>query len=339
MSDTEYNEPEQILYHLYEEVSKEKNDIVKELHTKQLKIEEIENHLNSISEKEDTDYQLFSPRNTESLYKEKKEQLLLEKELLEKEKFLCEQQVVKENSKIGYIKKLLDCYYINNSITDNTKQESFIQSENYKTLDIKEKEQQRIARDLHDSALQMLTHIIHKIELLSKFITQDPIRAKLEAATVIKHLKEVVQEIRNTIFDLHPMSFDDLGLKESLENLFTLLQQEKSIEIEYDIDIKECKDYIVLINVFHIVQECVTNAFKHSEGTKVLVSIKEEDTSIHIIVEDNGKGFDVDKVIGKVDRHFGLSILNERIDLLNGNIAIQSEIGKGTLIQIDLKSK
>lgn len=253
-----------------------------------------------------------------------------------------QKQLTKVERRIQDIRTLLDCSYIDNkSITDRAekKEADFIQIENYKALDIKEKEQQRIARDLHDSSLQMLTHIIHKTELCSKFITQDPVRAKLEFATIIKYLKEVVQEIRNTIFDLHPMSFDDLGLKESLENLFTLAQQENSIRIEYDIDIKECKDHLILLNIFYIVQECVTNAFKHSEGTKVLVSVKEENDDIHIIIEDNGKGFDTETIAQKEGKHFGLSILNERIELLNGTILIQSEIGKGTTVKIDVKSK
>lgn len=226
------------------------------------------------------------------------------------------------------------------NITDNQFDETIILRENYKKLNVKEKEQQRIARDLHDSALQTLTHVIHKTELCSKYMTQDPIRAKLELATINKYLKQTVQEIRNAIFDLHPMSIDDLGLKGCLENLFTVMQQDNNIKIEYEIDeIKECNDNLILLNIFHIIQESVRNALKHSNGTKVYISVKEADEKIYIKVKDNGKGFDLQNIDKKESNHYGLSILKERTALLNGEFSIESKIDEGTTIDIIMKSK
>ena len=74
-------------------------------------------------------------------------------------------------------------------------------------LDIQEKERHRIARDLHDTTLQNLSHLVHNIELSSLYIDKDPIRARLELEVVNKKLKSVIQEMRNIIFDFTSYDF------------------------------------------------------------------------------------------------------------------------------------
>ena len=207
-------------------------------------------------------------------------------------------------------------------------------------LDLNEKEQQRIARDLHDSALQTLTHVIHKTELCSKYIDKDPIKAKLELATINKYLKQTMQEIRNAIFDLHPMAIDDLGLKECLENMFTVLQQDRNIKINYEIDdIKICKDNLIILNIFHIIQESVRNASKHSGGKNIDVKLKEYEDYIYVRIKDDGKGFDIENIESKEGKHFGLSILKERAEMLDGEFNMESKIDEGTIIELKVKSK
>lgn len=202
-------------------------------------------------------------------------------------------------------------------------------------LDIQERERQRIARDIHDTSLQNLAHIVHKIELSSMYIDQDPIKAKLELATVSKGLKSVIQEMRNTIFNLRPMSFDDLGLKESFDGLVNQLKGTSKIQIEYNMEEIRCNNSLVLMTIFRIVEECLNNAIKHSGGSKVYFEIKRDDNdNCVIIVSDDGKSFDIEQVMSVGDRHFGLFILKERVNLLSGTIDIDSIPKKGTTIKI-----
>lgn len=112
----------------------------------------------------------------------------------------------------------------------------------FSVLDVQEKERQRIARDLHDSSLQNLTHLVHQVELSSLYIDQDPLKAKLELASVETKLRKVIDDIRNIIYDLRPMTFDDLGLKQTLLNYFSLLKQECNYQILVDID--NVEDYL-----------------------------------------------------------------------------------------------
>ncbi len=202
-------------------------------------------------------------------------------------------------------------------------------------LDIQERERQRIARDLHDTSLQNLTHIIHKIELSSMFIDDDPVKAKLELVSVNKNLRSVIKEIRNTIFDLRPMTFDDLGLRESFERLADHLKESSDFEVFYNIEEINCNNSLVLMTIFRIIEECTNNAIKHSNGSVVFFELKKiaENTCI-IIVADNGKSFDAEKVLSEKQRHFGLNILKERVELLCGTMEIDSKPDKGTVIKI-----
>lgn len=203
-------------------------------------------------------------------------------------------------------------------------------------LEIQEKERQRIARDLHDSSLQNLTHLVHKVELSSLYIDQDPIKAKLELATIEKNLRKVIEDIRNCIFDLRPMSLDGLGLKETIEKLLLVLNQDKCFKIIMDIDniaSENSESKIMLISIYRIIQECVQNSIKHSKGDKINVSVKDKKDIYEIIIQDNGIGFDENEAMKK-DKHFGLSVIKERVFLLNGKIEIDSQ--NGTLVKIEI---
>ena len=120
-----------------------------------------------------------------------------------------------------------------NDVSENS---SEFHMKQFSVLDVQEKERQRIARDLHDTSLQNLTHLVHKVELSSLYIDRDPVKAKLELATIEVGLRKVIDDIRNRIYDLRPMSFDDLGLRKTLLNLFSLINHEGQFEMIADID-------------------------------------------------------------------------------------------------------
>lgn len=202
-------------------------------------------------------------------------------------------------------------------------------------LDIQEKERHRIARDLHDTTLQNLSHLVHNIELSSLYIDKDQIRAKLELEVVNKKLKTVIQEMRNIIFDLRPMTFDDFGIKESFEKLVDKLKETSKISIDYNIDNINCNNSLILMTIFRIVEECLNNAIKHSGGSKIFFEIKKDDNdNCIIVVSDNGVSFDSKNISSSKDGHFGLCILEERVKLLSGTMHIDSKPEHGTTIKI-----
>lgn len=220
-------------------------------------------------------------------------------------------------------------------------QSSEFHMKQFSVLDVQEKERQRIARDLHDSSLQELTHFVHQIELSSLYIDQDPLKAKLELASIEKGLRKVIDDIRNRIYDLRPMTFDDLGLRETLLNFFSVLNREGRFEILSDIDdiedqFSEEEKEIALIMIYRIIQECVQNAIEHSKGDRIEISLKKSINAIFIIILDNGTGFNL-KEAEKKDRHFGLSVVKERVFLLGGQMKIDADMGTRISIEIPLK--
>lgn len=215
--------------------------------------------------------------------------------------------------------------------------EEEMNSEDNKTfsvLDIKEKERQRIARDLHDVSLQNLAHLVHKVELSSMYIDKDPIQAKLELASIQQELRQVIDDMRTVVYNLHPMSLKDLGLKETIERMILMANKENKFFVETDIEDVSSENKSLILFLFRIIQECYNNAVKHSCGNQIFISLKTKNEKYIINVRDNGKGFDESK-IEKKDRHFGLSIMKERVSLLNGEMSLKSS-EEGTSISIEI---
>lgn len=310
------------LQEMYRNLSDEAEVLEKKIKDNLFHISEIDTYLNSIYEQEDTDFKVFSPRNVENIYRE-------DIEAHKSEKYKLENDNKNLYSRLNKIRSYLE------GLKDNLEEKS--SSRNLEILDIQEKERQRIARDLHDTSLQNLAHLVHKIELASMYMDKDVLQAKMELASVNKSLKAIIDEIRNTVFDLRPMHFDDLGLKESFERLFSRLKETNtSFDFETKIEPIDCKNDLVLMTIFRVVQEACSNAIRHSGGNKIVVTIEQKRNNCNILIKDNGSGFSFDSVSEKEDKHFGIPVMEERVHLLGGKISFQSKQGLGTEVLMEI---
>lgn len=315
----------EIIQMMYDELKKEQAERQSILQEKRNRIAEIDIYLNSLLSKEESDLQVFLARKVEDVYRDVIEQNKQQKEKLLYESDELERQLRLDENKIEQLEQILSG-------------PSMFHVKQLSILDAQEKERQRIARDLHDTSLQNLTYLVHKVELSSLYIDEDPVKAKLELATVEKGIREVIEDIRNDIFALRPMSVDDLGLKETIEKLLAVVNQDMRFKIITDIDEitvaqNNSVEYMRLISLYRIIQECVQNAIKHSGGNEIVVKLKDYDHVYQIIVQDNGSGFDVNEA-SKKDKHFGLSVIKERVLFLDGKIKIDTD--NGTIIEIEI---
>lgn len=306
-----------VLSELLNEIRKEKDEIDAELQNNLSSIRAEEIYAQNFIDSEPEDYKVFSPRNTESLYKNEIARI--------------------ENQKSEFEEKNKSLYHKKNILSSWIERiEKVIKSENddLDVLNIQEQDRQRIARDLHDTSLQNLAHLIHQIELSGLYIDKDPLHAKLELSVVNKRLRETIDEIRNIIFDLRPMTFDDLGLKASFERLVDSINEDGKYEIELDLEDVSCETNLVLVTIYRVVQESFNNILKHSGASKIFFSCKCVNNVCYIVIKDNGKGFE--ELIDDGKKHFGIFCMEERIKLLGGNIEISSAPSEGTTVLIDV---
>lgn len=245
-------------------------------------------------------------------------------------------------------KKFLD-YVLNevNTISDITTSSNsninFHEQElqKVKILQTQELERQRIARDLHDTTVQNLTNIVHKSELALKLIESDTVRSKLELTIIRKNIRNIIKDMRGIIYNLRPMSFDDMGIRITIEKELEKLQLHGINNISYHVEgIEDNVNSIVSLTLLRIVQEACNNIIKYANANKVELKLIYNDTTIELYIEDNGVGFDLDKVqkdaSSKNQSGFGLPMMNERIYLLSGTICITSEKNKGTVIYVKI---
>lgn len=340
------------LKEMIRELSEEKKGFQEKLNKNLNRIAEIDSYLNSIYEKEDSDFKVFSPRNVENVYREQIEKAKQEKYALENENQNFYRQVNRIDHYTENLQSVLDEENLQQnvaaSIAGSSNQSSLSSDLSLKSLDIQEKDRQRIARDLHDTSLQNLAHLIHRIELSSMYIDKDPIQAKLELMSVNKSLKTTIEDIRNTIFDLRPMSFDDLGFADMLEDFLRKIQDRYKIPVTSRIDdipvmadaATNSKEYMeeqtLLISLYRVIRECSLNAMEHSGCQTLFVDVKKDtfNKCIKIEIKDDGIGFDVEEVLATMPNHYGLKIMKERVELLGGSIAFDSVKNEGTDIKI-----
>lgn len=318
-----------ILEELLDESLQEKKGINDVIQKNLNRIAEIDSFINSIKNNEETDFKVFSPRSAESIHREELAKVEEEKKQLENSNDYYYRKLGKAESRIEKISSLIKDEK-DRDITDDMQMT---------ILSIQEKERSRIAKELHDSSLQNLAHLVHSIELGSLFIDQDPVRAKLELTSCSENLKKIINDIRDTIFNLRPMSFDDLGFKQCIDNLIdNFKKQYKEFIFICDIDDistksefheKNEKLNLLLVSIYRVIQEAMINAVKYSEGNKVELSVKENNHILTVKIVDDGKGFYPEET---ADKHFGISIMQERIFLLGGNFEINSKPDQGTRI-------
>lgn len=291
-----------------------------------------------LEETNDPNFESFTPRKVNAKNKDKicelKEEQKSIVQSMEEEK-LCYTQA-KER-----LEELNEVLEATNKEIEISNQDALINGAYRATLlETQENERQRISRDLHDYTIQNLTSLVHKTELCSKLIEMDPIRCKLELTTVNKTLREVIADTRKMIYNLRPMSFDDIGLDVTIERALDKLETSETKKISFSV---EGESYqlkpIIGITILRIIQEGCSNAIRHAEPSLVRVKLKYECGRVVVTIEDDGKGFDIDQVENRSredNSGFGLSMMKERVYLLSGNINIQSDIGSGTLITVDV---
>jgi two-component system sensor histidine kinase UhpB len=206
-------------------------------------------------------------------------------------------------------------------------------------LTAQERERKRISMELHDELGQGLTALKLQIRAIQRGLGAGEKELQVDCTELLQYLDGVIDNVRRLSRDLSPAILEDLGLTSALRYLLDgvakHLKVNPVIEIEGLDDLFPAEAQIIIYRIF---QECLTNISKHAEAKEVSLWIREKDQQVSLIIEDNGKGFDVGEVLGRdaTRRGLGLAALDERARMLGGALKIRSRAGAGTRITCNI---
>ena len=194
---------------------------------------------------------------------------------------------------------------------------------------VREEERKHIAREVHDQLGQLATALKIDIDWLSiKIVTLEE-AAKNRIAHANKTIEVLISSVRKLASSLRPSILDDFGLNAALQWQCDEFQNVNGIQCIFESGFDD-KDLTINMKteLFRIAQESLTNILRHSKADSVTVSIKEDIEKIYLYIIDNGQGFNVNEHKNTL----GLIGLRERALSLDGELLIESQIGKGTTI-------
>jgi signal transduction histidine kinase len=203
-------------------------------------------------------------------------------------------------------------------------------------LSAQEDERKRIASDLHDTIGSFLVAIKYKVESTVQQIRKTPEAATESLESILPRIHEAMDECRRIQVDLRPSMIDDLGLLPTLSwYCRTFEQTYPNIRIEQKIDMAEgdIPDSLKIV-VFRVTQEAMNNIAKHSKADLVRLSLRKRDDRMELVLQDNGRGFDLEDIHSRrtTVKGLGLTSMRERAGLSGGSFDIESGEGKGTTV-------
>jgi two-component system sensor histidine kinase DegS len=203
-------------------------------------------------------------------------------------------------------------------------------------IQAQEKERLRISLQMHDGPAQAMSNLVLRAEICQRLIDRDLDMARGELGALKSAINGVLQETRRFIFDLRPMTLDDLGLVPTLRRYVQQFSEKNKIEVNLmtqNADARLPTHYEVAI--FRFIQEALNNMAKHANATTARVLIDYSANGIHVSVEDDGGGFSIKDVLSNENgrRNMGIATMRQQVEtLLRGEFGIESSVGRGTRV-------
>ncbi len=213
--------------------------------------------------------------------------------------------------------------------------------EKERMVEIHEEARKKLARDLHDGPTQSVAAMAMRLNITRRMMNKDVKSAAEELAKLEELAHRTTKEIRHMLFTLRPLILESQGLAAALQSMSDKMMETYGQKVTLNIDegvtsqLEMGKQGVI----FYIIEEAVNNARKHASAPVIAVSLKLVETGISLLeIEDNGVGFDVKAVTEAYDKRksssLGMVNLNERAELVNGLLQIDSTPRRGTKVQV-----
>jgi two-component system sensor histidine kinase ComP len=210
-------------------------------------------------------------------------------------------------------------------------------------FELQEKERTRIANDLHDTTMQDLFFLKRRIaSLMSRYALSKEDTEQMNG--LIEYVEIINTNLRQSCFELHPHLLQEVGL---IRTIHKVIDQEAllcSFELEFDADGAEeieLRDMETKRHVFRMVQELINNAKKHSQASIVSIRLTKVEGGFCLMYEDDGVGFDTERVVRRDigGSGIGMEQLRSRVLYLNGLFELDTGVGRGVKYTITLPMK
>jgi len=202
-----------------------------------------------------------------------------------------------------------------------------------------ESERRRLSIELHDQMGQDLALLKHRVRSVQRSLRRDQASVRVACQETSLYIDEIIENVRRLSRDLSPSMLDDVGLSAALRWLAEEFEKQHPVRITLDmVNIDSLFSREARINIYRISQELLTNIGKHAQASRVNFVISGDDHRVRLVIEDNGNGFDLEGLSkrGLEARGMGLAALNERAQMLQADLDIQSQPGKGCKTSITI---
>jgi len=275
-----------------------------------------------------------------SLFEEKEKRMRQKRDELERRLKGIEETVERAENLVSQIKIVKD--FLANDLQEFSSQmEGLKQKEQLgiKIIEAQEEERKRVAREIHDGPAQLLANVVFKVDYSQKLLDNDVGQAKEELQELKKLVRKSLQDVRKIIFDLRPMTLDDLGLIPTVRKYVEDFVEKTGLDIQIkvlaeEVDLRPSHEVVI----YRIIQEALNNINQHAQAKRVDIKLELKHNLANVVIKDDGCGFNVGEVlenqVGKSS--FGLLSMKERVELVQGSIKFESQRGKGTKITLKI---
>jgi PAS domain S-box-containing protein len=204
-------------------------------------------------------------------------------------------------------------------------------------INAQESERKIVSQDLHDSIGGKLTGIKYSLEKIISELEDVSVSFETSLKDILSIIQSTIEETQRITKNLHPSILDDLGLFAAIRETcreFREVYSDTQITNNFELDENEIPPSLKIL-IYRIVQEAINNVVKHSGADTLELSLASNKRIIELTIEDNGKGFNLQKVFqdNRHKRGLGLQTIRERTELFNGSLDIKSNREKGTTIR------
>jgi len=204
------------------------------------------------------------------------------------------------------------------------------------TSELKVYERTRLAVELHDSLSQTLTGISMGIDSAIDLAQNVPTDLIRQLDYTSKTVEACRTELKNCLWDLRSEALEAASMNDAIKLALGQIVNHTALTVRFNVPRAQLSDKTAH-TILRIIRELVTNAIRHGHATEIKIAGSIDGETLRFSVKDNGCGFDFDRAPGIAEGHFGLQGIQERLDFMDGDMAVDSSPDKGTKVTVAIR--